>query len=89
MELLSYDQGSHIGHLKFNSTYSSDAFIEWLSLPINYFSGIFHILANSSKITFSADSEPFMPSHSSILGGSSDSPLSYEQDYEEYSETKQ
>jgi hypothetical protein len=77
VELLSYDQASTIGHLKFNSTYSSDSFIDWLSLPMNYFSGIFHILANSSKITFSAESEPFMPS--SILGVSSsiDSPLSF------------
>ena len=88
MELLNYDLESHIGHLKFNSTYSSDAFIEWLSLPMNYFSGIFHVLANSSKITFSAESEPFMPSVSSILQGSS-SMDSYQQEYEDYSETKQ
>jgi hypothetical protein len=57
---------------------------------MNYFSGIFDILANSSKITFSAESEPFMPS--SILGVSSsiDSPLSYQQqEYEDYTETKQ
>lgn len=51
-----------MGHLKFFTTYSSEAFIDWLSNPRNEYSGIFGVLANSSKITFSADSEPFVPS---------------------------
>lgn len=50
-----------MSHLKFLTNYSSEAFIQWLLDPMNEFAGIFKVIANSSKITFSAESEPFMP----------------------------
>jgi hypothetical protein len=60
---MNFDYATKMAHMKFISKFSAEEFSEWITnaAPENSQARFFEVVANSSKITFRAESEPFLP----------------------------
>ncbi len=59
---MNFDFATQMAHMKFVTQFSADSFTEWIaSAPTDSPARFFEVVANSTKITFCAESEPFLP----------------------------